>query len=396
VKNPRVSDVVIVGGSVVGSSAAWNLRQDGFTGRIVVVERDPSYQRASAYLAMGGIRQQFCTAVTVQMVQHSVALWKVFDERFATSGHTPRAWFRQRGYLFLANAGAAASTMHRFEAERRAGARVQLLSRDDVHVLVPDVELDDIVFGVLGPDDGYAAPREVLRGFRFAAQQGADYVHDEVVGIDVSNGAVTGVRLASGDAIDTPIVVNATGAWSGRVARMAGLQVPVEPMRQMLFRATLPKLWPYRFPMVIDPGGVHWRHDDPIAEGQPDRIIVAFTKWDEPVGENFTAANERWNAEFFPALVRRVSAFRDLTNVEGWAGLYEMTPDHNPVLGEHPAVRGLIFASGFSGHGLMMSPATGKIVSELVRTGRSTTFDVSLFAPDRFERGALVHDAATI
>ena len=394
--NTATADVVIVGGSVVGSSVAWNLRQDGFTGRIIVVERDLTYSRASAFLAMGGIRQQFCTAVTVQMVQHSVQLWKEFDQRFATPEQSSRAWFRQRGYLFLANATASAAAMQRYEAERRAGARVQLLARDDIRTLVPDLYLDDIVFGVLGPDDGYAAPREVLRGLRVAAGSAAEYIEDEVVGIDVAHGAVTRVHLASGAHFDTRIVVNATGAWSGHVAKMAGLDVPVEPMRQMLFRATLPHSWPYRFPMVIDPGGVHWRHDDPVGERDPDRIIVAFTKWDEPIGENFEPANDRWRSEFYPALVRRLPAFRDLKDVEGWAGLYEMTPDHNPVIGEHPAVGGFIFASGFSGHGLMMSPATGKIVSELVRTGRSTTFDVSVFAPDRFERGALVHDAATI
>ena len=391
------ADVVIIGGSVVGSSAAWNLRQDGFTGRILVIERDPTYVRASAFLAMGGIRQQFCTAVTVQMVQHSVALWKEFDQRFITADHTPQTWFRQRGYLFLANAKTSAALMHRFEAARRAGARVQLLSRDDIKTVAPDLILDDIVFGVLGPEDGYASPREVLRGFRMAAEAASvEYSTDEVVSVSVSDGATKGVGLASGTHVSAPVVVNATGAWSGRVAALAGLHVPVEPMRQMLFRATLPRRWPYRFPMVIDPGGVHWRHDDGAAERGPDRIIVALTRWDEPVGENFDPAGERWEREFFPALVRRLPALRDVKDVEGWAGLYEMTPDHNPVLGEHPALRGFIFASGFSGHGLMMSPATGKIVSEIVRTGKSTTFDVSIFAPDRFERGELVHDAATI
>jgi FAD-dependent oxidoreductase domain-containing protein 1 len=391
------SDVVVIGGSVVGSSVAWNLRQDGFTGRIVVVERDPSYVRASAFLAMGGIRQQFCTPVTVQMVQHSVALWKQFDERLAVSDTEPHTAFRQRGYLFLADAAAAGSLMQRYEAERRSGAHVQLLSRDDIRSLVPDLSLDDIVFGVFGPEDGYATPREVLRGFRAAAAaQDVEYVHDEVVAIDTSGGAIAGVRLASGTHLATSRVVNAAGCWSGHVAALAGLDVPIAPMRQMLFRATLPHRWPHRFPMVIDPGGVHWRHDDPVSPGDPDRIIAAFTKWDEPIGENFAPALERWNAEFLPALIRRLPAFVQLRDVDGWAGLYEMTPDHNPVLGEHPALGGFIFASGFSGHGLMMSPATGKIVSEVVRTGKSTTFDISIFAPDRFARGALVHDAATI
>ena len=393
----NTADVIIIGGSVVGSSIAWNLRQDGFTGRILVVERDPSYARASAFLAMGGIRQQFCTAVTVQMVQHSVRIWKEFDQRLATASYAPRAWFRQRGYLFLADAATSAALMQRFEAERRAGARVQLLSRDDIRALVPDLWLDDILFGLLGPEDGYAAPREVLRGFRTAAETaGVEYLADEVVGVDVSHGATTGVGLASGGHLGAAIVVNAAGPWSGRIAALAGLDVPVEPMRQMLFRATLPTRWPHRFPMVIDPGGVHWRHDDGASEKDADCIIVALTRWDEPVGENFQPARDRWEREFFPALVRRLPSFRALRDIEGWAGLYEMTPDHNPVIGEHGAVRGLIFASGFSGHGLMMSPATGKIVSEIVRTGRSTTFDVSIFAPDRFARGALVHDAATI
>ena len=391
------ADVVIVGGSVVGSSAAWHLRDEGFTGRIVVVERDPSYVNASAHRAMGGIRQQFCTPVTVQMVQYSVGVWKEFDQRMAVDGHAPRAWFRQRGYLFLADSATASTLMKRYELERRAGARVQMLSRDDIRALVPDLTLDDIVFGLLGPDDGYAAPREVLQGFRrAAAAHDVEFVHDEVIAIEVDRERVGGVRLAGGGSLSSPIVVNAAGPWAGHLARLAGLDVPVSPMRQMLFRASLPRYWSHRFPMVIDPGGVHWRHDDPIAPGDADRIIVAFTKWDEPEGENFSADRERWEREFLPALVNRLPAFAALTNAEGWAGLYEMTPDHNPVLGEHPAVRGLVFANGFSGHGLMMSPATGKILSEIVRTGASGTFDISIFAPDRFERGALVHDAATI
>ena len=391
------ADVVIVGGSVVGSSAAWHLRQEGFTGRLVVVERDTSYARASAFLAMGGIRQQFCTSVTVQMVQYSVQLWTVFDRRMAAFGHSPRASFHQRGYLFLADAARSAALEQRFEEERTAGASVQMLSRDDVHALVPDLFLDDILFGVLGPEDGYASPREVLKGFQQAAvAAGADYLSDEVVGVQVKSGRVRGVSLASGTTIEAPVVVNAAGPWGGRVAALAGLDVPIRPMRQMLFRATLPHRWPHRFPVVIDPDGVHWRHDDPPTATDPDKIIVAFTKWDEPYGENFSPDLSRWEREFQPALVRRLPAFAQLSNPDGWAGLYEMTPDHNPALGEHPAVRGFIFANGFSGHGLMMSPATGKIVSELVRTGKSATFDVGIFAPDRFERGALVHDAATI
>jgi FAD-dependent oxidoreductase domain-containing protein 1 len=391
------ADVVIVGGGVVGSSIAWHLRQHGFAGQIVVVERDRSYRGASSFLAMGGIRQQFCSAVTVQMVQHSVRFWKQFDGTMGTPEARPRAWFRQRGYLFLANATNAPMLMRRFELERQAGAVVEMLTPDDIRRLVPDASLDDIVFGVFGPDDGYASPREVLSGFhRAAAAAGAEYIEDAVVRVTASGGRVHGVQLASGTSIHTPIVVNAAGAWAGAVARMAGLDIPVEPMRQTLFRCTLPQPWPYRFPMLIDPTGVHWRHDDPTEAGAADRLVVAFTKWDTPPGESLETDQSRWEREYHPVMARRVPGLAEARDAQGWSGLYEMTPDHNPVLGEHPDLTGFFCAAGFSGHGLMMSPATGKIVSEIVRSGASRTFDVALFAPDRFARGALVHDAATI
>ncbi|MGE0816591.1 MAG: NAD(P)/FAD-dependent oxidoreductase [Vicinamibacterales bacterium] len=391
------ADVVIVGGGVVGSAAAWRLKTDGFRGRVVVVERDRTYARASSFLAMGGIRQQFGSRVCVRMVQHSVALWRAFDERMKTSTHAPRAWFRQRGYLFLADDTNAEALAAREAAQAGAGVVQRRLTVDEIRTLVPGLWLDDIRFGLFGPDDGYANPREVLFGLRAAAEAaGAEYVEDDVQAVVAAGGRVTGVRLARGGRLDAPVVVNAAGALAGRLAASAGLAVPVEPVRQLLFRCTLPGEWPSRFPMVIDPGGVHWRHDDGLALGDPDRIVLAFTKWDEPPGENFECDDVRWENEFYPALVRRLPAAVDVTDVHGWAGLYEMTPDHNPVLGAHPALGGLIFASGFSGHGLMMSPATGLVVSELVRLGESRTFDITPFAVDRFERGAAVRDGATI
>ena len=391
------ADVVIVGGGVVGSSAAWHLRQDGFTGRILVIERDSTYQRASSFLAMGGIRQQFCTPVTVQMVQFSVGLWKVFDQMLGTPTKRPHAWFRQRGYLFLANGATSTALTQRYHQEKHAGAAVRMVAVDELRQMLPDVMLDDILFGLLGDQDGYANPREVLAGFRAGAElAGAEFLEGEVAAIDVKDDTVTGVRLADGTKVSAPIVVNAAGAWGGRLASLAGLTVPIEPMRQMLFRCTLPHEWPYRFPMLIDPGGVHWRHDDATEPGGADKIILAFTNWHEHVGENFAADRDRWKKDFYPAMINRAPDLRDVTDVEAWAGLYEMTPDHNPVLGPHPRLSGFIFANGFSGHGLMMSPATGKIVSEYVRLGRSETFDVRIFSPDRFEHGALVHDAATI
>ncbi len=393
----ETTDVAIVGGGVVGLSAAYHLRLDGFTGRIVVVERDPSYRRASSFLAMGGIRQQFGSAINIQLAQFSIAFYERLDGLLARLGSPPTR-FSQRGYLFLVDDAGAERMSGRFERQKALGARVERLDRGALAARLPGVRLDDIGFGLLGTSDGYANPRAVLAGFRaLAADSGVDILDDEVVAIRQVEGRVTGVELASRGMIPASAVVNAAGAYASRVGRLAGLDLPVQPVRQHLFRAELPRRWTYRFPMVIDPGGVHWRHDDLVDGGVgPDRIVVAKTKLDEPPGENLACDESRWSREFLPDLVNRVPEFAGLKLVEGWAGLYEMTPDHNPILGEHPSLAGFFLANGFSGHGLMLAPATGKIVSELVRTGRSDTFDIGAFAVDRFARGALFWDEAMV
>ena len=389
--------IVIVGGGVVGSSIAWHLRSGGFEGAVAVVERDPTYRRASSFLAMGGVRQQFGSAANIRLAQHSIRFYERFDDAMRTPDHQPRAWFRQRGYLFLANDENAARFERRYARQRALGARVERLDVDAIRARVPDLALDDIRFGIFGPDDGYASPREVLAGFRHAAAAaGATYVTGEVTRLRTAGGRVRGVTLDGGASLDARAVVNAAGPFAAKLAALADLDLPVTPVRQHLFRCALPHRWPHRFPVVIDPGGVHWRHDDPVAPGDPDRIIVACTKLDEPPGEHFTCDPKRWTTDFRPPLVARLPAFEAAELVEGWAGLYEMTPDHNPLLGEHPALGGFYLANGFSGHGLMMAPATGTALAELLTTGASTRLDIAAFDPGRFARGEEFRDDAMI
>jgi glycine/D-amino acid oxidase-like deaminating enzyme len=391
---PSTADVVIVGGGVVGSSVAYHLRQARCRGRVVIVERDDTYSRASSSLAMGGIRQQFTLAANVGMVQYSVEFYRDLD-RMSAPDESQRVDFRQRGYLFLADSVSAARLTRRYEAMRVAGANVTWLSKDEIRQKLPDAWLDDVEFGVFGPDDGYANPKSVLLALRkIAKEAGVEYVRQEVSAISRTENRVTGVVCGS-DSIDTPVVVNAAGAFAARIADLAGVSLPVSPVRQHLFRCDLPRRWGYRFPMVIDPSGVHWRHDDTVA-GLPDRVVVARTNPDETPAENFTCDHTRWPAEFRPPLVRRMPTFAGLTPCEGWAGLYEMTPDHSPIIGEHPDVGGFFLANGFSGHGLMMAPATGRAVAELITSGTSSTIDVSIFRFDRFRTGALLPTDATI
>jgi len=397
------ADVVIVGGGVVGSSTALHLRRDGFRGRVVVVERDPTYRRASSSLATGGFRQQYASSLNVQMARFSLEFYKRFDTELRTPAHSPNVWLRQRGYLFLANDTNAARLETRFVRMRQAGANVERWDVGRIRQALPDAMLDDIEFAIFGPEDGYFEPREVLAGTRAAAEYaGAEYVAAEVVGVERSGGCASGVVVRQGDGggsewtIEAPVVVNAAGTWASQIAAMAGITIPIFPVRQTSFRAALPRTWPYRFPMVFDPDGTHWRHDDARSPADADRIVLGRSKMEELPGENFEAEGKRFEEELAPSLYRRVPAMKPLEVVECWAGLYEMTPDEDALLGEHPALPGFMVAAGFSGHGVMMAPATGAAVSQLIREGQCTLFDIAPLAPDRFERGQLFRDDALI
>ena len=392
----RAADVVIIGGGVMGSSIALHLMDARPEMRVTVLERDAAYVRASSALAMGGIRQQFSLAPSIALVQHSIPFWQRLDERVRAAGQESRANFRQRGYLFLASADQAAALEHRFKLQSSLGAHVEKLDRQEIARRLPDAHLDDIAFGIFGFDDGYASPREVLRSMRAAAASaGAQFIAGEAMGIERASDRVTAVMLTNGERLDAAAIVNAAGAWGAKVGQMAGVDLPIAPQRQHLFRCALPERWPYRFPMVVDPTGVHWRHDDPDHVSELDRIVVARTRADEPPGENFACDPSRWREDFLPPLVHRMPRFRDLRLIEGWVGLYEVTPDHNPLLGPCPELANFYVAAGFSGHGLMMSPAIGRVIADMI-LGRPAVIDVSVLAVDRFARGVPVDDGAMI
>ena len=391
--------VVVVGGGVMGSSIALHLRQRLGGARVVVAERDPTYARSSSRLATGGIRQQYGSPLNVALARHSVGFYARLDELTAAAGRPTRVWFRQRGYLFLADAERAAGLERRFEAQRASGAACERWTPDRIRAAVPGLNADDVVLGVFGPEDGYLDPREVLAGMRALAEHaGAEYVHGEVVEVERSGGRVSGVRLetAGGERrIEAPVVVNAAGAFAASVGRAAGVDVPVTPVRQHLFRLELEGGLPSPIPMIFDPDGTHWRLDDARSPGAPDRLVIGRSRPSEPPGENF-ACDEGLLDDLLATLERRYPVARIRSVAEAWAGLYEMTPDHNALLGEHPSLPGFVVAAGFSGHGLMLAPAVGLAVAELIDGGTSRTFDISPLAVDRFERGELFLDGALI
>jgi glycine/D-amino acid oxidase-like deaminating enzyme len=397
---PDHAAVVVVGGGVIGSSVALRLRQKLRGARVVVVERDPSYARASSYLATGGIRQQYESPLNVAMARYGIEFYRRFDQLTAACGQRSRAWFRQRGYLFLADEGNAERLEQRYLTQQAAGAMVERWTPARVADHVPGLATHDVVFGLFGPEDGYLDPREVLAGFcAMAASAGVEYVHGAVTGIERAAGRVAGVRVTSGDGereIASPVVVNAAGAYAAAVGRAAGLTLPIDPVRQHLFRLELDAPLESRIPMVFDPDGTHWRLDDPRSGADPECLIVGRSRSSEPPGENFECDRQRLESEMLPTFARRHPRLAIRSVMEGWAGLYEMTPDHNALLGEHPSLPGFVVAAGFSGHGLMMAPATGRAIAELVADGQSKTFDIRPLAPDRFERGQPFRDGALV
>jgi len=385
------ADIVIIGGGVAGSSIACNLLADGFKGKTVVVEKDPTYERASSSLATGGVRQQFGTPINIQLSQYSVRFYERFDDIMSVDGEKGSAEFHQVGYLFLSNHRTWPAFQRRLAVQRDHGVAVEVIDRNDIHRIVPGINTDDLEGAVFGPKDGVLDPSGVLQGFvRKAKGLGAEFMHDEVVEVTRDTRGVSGIRTKKGGHVATRLVVNAAGPWAREVARAAGVDIPVIPVRRQIFVCLPSSEAQNRFPLVVDPGGAHWRSET------GGRILMAKARTDEPPGFNFTWDRSYFTGEIWPELAHRYPPFDRLRLERGWAGLYAVTPDENAIYGEHPELPGFYLANGFSGHGLMMAPATGKVMSEMLRLERSETIDVSCLSLERFERGALIREEAVI
>lgn len=384
------ADVVIIGGGVVGTSVALHLRQLGVN-RVLVVERDLTYSRASSSLAFGGVRQAYASPTNVALARASLAFFRDFDTRVAAIGHGARIDFDQHGWLTVVDHPHAAAAERRLAEQQASGALVGRVEPEVVAAKVPGIRLDDVAFGVFAPEDGSLDPRAVLQGLRLlATDAGVTFLNGEVIGLRVDAGRVGGLAISTSDYIASECVVCAAGAYSGQISALADVPVPVVPVRQQLFRAEVGVELPAHGPAVVLPSGVYWRQErraGPEADGEVQHILCGWTQADAPVGERAEVDPRRWHDAILPDLSRRIPAFASARLVGSWAGLYEMTADHHPLLGEHPAVRGFYLACGFSGHGLMLSPAVGAALASVI-VDRSSAIDISPFAPDRFDRGA--------
>ena len=419
----ETADVVIIGSGIVGSSVAYHLAQAGCT-NVLVLEREAHQGKGSTGKSMGGVRAQFSTPVNIQMSRYSIDFFSRFDE---VVGHP--ADYRAHGYLFCAT---TESHLNYLKANRERQValgvtNVEWVSPADISQIVPRLRADDILGGTFCPTDGFVDPHSVMMGFMLnARERGARlWLDTQVIGIEVDAGSadvssaaarrslaekndsglagkaepfrtsgrqsrIAGVMTSRGF-ISTRVVVNAAGAWAAEVAKMAGAELPVEPLRRQLVPTEPFDQLPKRFPMVIDMStGFHFRR-----EGKG--ILLAWNDPEETPG---------FKTEFDPTFVEKILthaasrvpclAEAGVNPRRAWAGLYEMTPDHHAIIGPSPNVEGLYFVNGFSGHGVMHSPASGRITADLILKGHSDLIDATQLSVERFKEGKLLEETAVL
>jgi len=378
----KSADVVIIGGGVIGTSIAYHLSQKK-AGKIILLEKGQLGEGSTSRSA-GGIRTQFTTEINIRFSLESLKTFEAFGEEF---GVDPE--FRRIGYLFLATTDLEMEIFKgNVELQRRFGIPVELLNPDEMKLRWPYLRLNDILGGTFCSWDGYAGPSEVLSGFATGAKRGGAKICEgtEVVGISVIQGKVKGVRTRE-EEIFTRVVVNAGGPYASPIGEMAGLHIPVKPLRRQLFVTAPFRLSDQPIPLTIDfHRGWYFRQE-------VDGLLLSGPLDKEP-SFNLNIDYEAM-AETSENATYRVPALENARIARGWAGLYEISPDNHAILGKVPEVEGLILANGFSGHGFQHSPAVGKVIAELITEGRATTIDITPLSIERFKRGELILEPMT-
>jgi FAD-dependent oxidoreductase domain-containing protein 1 len=364
----------------MGSSIAWHLRSDpNFTGKVTVVERDPAYTRASSALSASSIRQQFSTPLNIHLSRYAIGFLRRASELLDVD-----LGLKEPGYLFLASGAGEAVLRANNMIQSGEGCAVELLDAMALRARFPWISAEGVVLASHGTaDEGWFDGPALMRAFRRKARElGAEYIADEVVGL-----APNAVTLRSGGRIEARTIVLAAGPWSGEVAALGGIALPVEPRRRSVFVFDV-RQPPGLTPLTIDPSGTWFR-----PEG---RFYISGTTpaaGNDAPGAPLEVQYQEWDDMVWPILANRVPAFEASKVVNSWAGYYEYnTFDQNGIVGRHPEIESLIFAAGFSGHGIQQSPAVGRAVAELIVHGSYRTIDLSPFGYERISAGRPIRE----
>lgn len=377
-------DIVIVGGAAIGSSIAYWLGENSRTGTppsILVVERDSTYEFSSTALSTSAIRQQYSNPINVKISQFGVEIVRAFQDRMAphfAGEAAPDLGFKEYGYLYCCSPDGVEAAKARVEMQRDLGAETVFLEPGPLKDRFPWLNVEDLGGGSWGAAaEGWFDSMGLLTGFKRGARaMGAEYLDNAVTALDLQEGRITAVTLATGERIACGILVNAAGPRAQQICDMAGLSIPVAPHKRHSFVFASETPIPGRMPNVIDLTGTFVRPEGEL-------FLTGNTPVDDGPADydDFRTRHEEFEEHIWPALWHRIPGFDALKIQTSWTGHYEYNMlDHNGIVGFHPEVSNFMFANGFSGHGLQQSPAVGRAVSELILFGGFRTLDLSPFA----------------
>lgn len=378
----KTADVVIIGGGIVGLSIAYYLALKK-AGRVVLYEKG-QLGEGSTSRCVGGIRTQFSTEINIRFSLESLKTFEEFKEEF---GVTPE--FRRIGYLFLATTERETETFkENIKLQKKFGVPVEYLSSEEIGSRWSYLRVDDVLGGTFCAWDGYAGPNEILSGFASGAKRAGVRIHEgmEVTGISTEKGRIRSVKTTDGE-VSTSVVVNAGGPYAASIGGMIDVKIPVKPLRRQIFITAPFHLTDHPIPLTIDfHRGWYFRQEG-------DGYLLSGPLDSEP-SFNLNTEYEAM-VEASENAVCRVPSLEKARIARGWAGLYEISPDHHAILGGVPGVEGFVVANGFSGHGFQHSPAVGKVISELIVDGKALTIDISSLSIERFEKGELMSESMT-
>jgi glycine/D-amino acid oxidase-like deaminating enzyme len=368
-------DVVIVGGAVVGSAAAYFLRaQTGFTGSVLVVEKDFSYENSATARSAASIRHQFSTPENIRMSQFGTHFIQSIGDYLSVGGEVPDVGFHEGGYLFLATPAGRDVLEANHRVQRSLGVDVALLAPAQLQARFPWLNTSDLSAGSLGlSGEGWLDAYGLMQAFRRkAVSLGAEYQQALVTAVQRVGRAITSVTLSNGSTVNCGLVINAAGTGAPALAQSAGIFLPVQSRKRCVFFFSTPADVSH-CPLVIDPSGAYFR-----PEGSGFICGISPPEDQDPESFDFEVDHTLFDKVLWPTLAARVPGFEAARVQNAWAGHYDVnTLDHNVILGAHPEVDNLLFANGFSGHGMQQSAAVGRALSELVTFGSYRTLDLS-------------------
>ena len=400
-KNPKRSayDVIIIGGAIMGSSAAWFLSQNpDFNGSILVVEKDQKYEFCSTAHTTSCMRQQFSTKLNVQISQFAAEFVLNLQEYMVDKIRIPKLKINSFGYMYLADNVSFAETLKdNQKIQIEAGAATELLSPTEIKSRYPFYNVEDIILGSINlVNEGYWDSMAVFDCWRNKAQEnGVEYVENQVVDIikNKSGDRIESIKLRSGELIAGENFVNASGPRAAFTSKMAGIDIPVEPRKRYSWIFKAEKPLDRQLPLTIDPSGIH------VRENGGGTYQAGGHGVEDPAVDfdDFSMDHDLWEEKVWPILAHRIPNFETIKLMHDWAGHYSMnTLDQNAIVGPHNEVQNFFFLNGFSGHGTQQAPAMGRAVSELLTYGAYQTLDMTPFHYERLMKGNRLVEKAVI